>query len=128
MSVQSLCVQYLDALNQGDLSQVLALFTQDATVDSPLYGSKTATQFYTELFADTSRSETKLLHVYEATNDGDSVALHFEYKWTLSSGVLVEFECVDVFYLNQDQTQFSKLKIIYDTALLRSEFNQLSTQ
>lgn len=126
MSVKSLCIQYLNALNEGNISQVLSLFTVDGTVSSPLYGEKSVVQFYEELFSDTSRSETRLLHVYDSTDSQDSVALHFEYKWTFSSGELVTFECVDVFFLNQDKSQFSSLKIIYDTAPFRADFEQLS--
>ncbi len=126
MSVKSLCTQYLNALNEGDIAQVLSLFTVDGTVSSPLYGEKNVAQFYEGLFADTARSDTRLLHVYDSTELQDSVALHFEYKWTLSSGELVTFECVDVFYLSEDKSLFSSLKIIYDTAPLRAEFEQLS--
>ncbi len=122
MSVAVLCQRYLAALNDGNLDAVLALFTPDAGVVSPLYGVKPATQFYRELFADTSRSQTRLLNVFLPQDDAPSVALHFQYDWTLANGQPVSFECVDVFELDAERTHFSKLTIIYDTAPLRADF------
>ena len=56
--------------------------------------------------------------------DETSVVLHFQYKWTLKNGKIVEFECVDVFNITEDKTQFKKLKIICDTAQLREDFKK----
>lgn len=123
MNPEQLCHQYLAAMNEGDAGKVLALFAPDATVVSPLYGSMPAATFYRALFADTSRSDTTLLHIFDATQDSMSVALHFHYKWTLSNGKVVEFECVDVFDLTPARDRFSRLTIIYDTAPLRADFN-----
>lgn len=120
--------KYLDALNEGSLEKVLSLFDDSAIVVSPLYGDIPAADFYKDLFADTSRSETTLLNMFEAMGDNNpvktAVALHFQYKWTLKSGKIVEFECVDVFELAKDSKKFTKLKIIYDTAPIRAYFNE----
>lgn len=125
MTTRQLCIDYLDALNRGSLEDVRSLFTEDAKVVSPLYGEGPAFTFYRDLFADTSRSETTLLNVFEATDGGASVALHFQYLWTLSDGKKVSFECVDVFTLSQTRDRFEKLTIIYDTARLRGNFESL---
>lgn len=125
MTHENLCHRYLAALNTGDLRGVQALFTPDAVVVSPLYGVRPAQAFYAELFADTSRSETTLLHVFDNPAEGRAVALHFRYVWTLASGAVVSFECVDVFELAEDRQRFCKLTIIYDTALLRADFDAL---
>lgn len=122
MSLARLCERYLAALNEGDLEAVLALFAPEASVVSPLYGVKPATQFYRELFADTSRSQTRLLNVFLPQDDAASVALHFRYDWTLANGQPVSFECVDVFELDAARERFTRLTIIYDTAPLRAEF------
>ncbi len=116
--------KYLDALNEGSLEKVLSLFDANAIVVSPLYGEIPAADFYRDLFADTSRSETTLLNMFEAMGDNASVALYFQYKWTLKSGKIVEFECVDVFEFAKDRKKFTKLKIIYDTAPIRAYFNE----
>ncbi|WPY94425.1 nuclear transport factor 2 family protein [Limimaricola variabilis] len=122
MTLDDLCHRYLDALNTGDLEGVRALFTPDAEIVSPLYGVRPAHDFYAELFADTSRSETTLLNVFDSSFEGRSVALHFRYVWTLASGKVVEFECVDVFELTEDRQRFTRMTIIYDTAPLRADF------
>lgn len=124
MNPEQLCNHYLAAMNEGNIDKVLALFAEGAVVVSPLYGTMPAETFYRELFADTNRSDTKLLHVFDATKDSSSVALHFHYAWTLKSGKLVKFECVDVFHLTPARDKFTKLTIIYDTAPLRADFNE----
>ncbi|MGC8492697.1 MAG: nuclear transport factor 2 family protein [Syntrophobacteraceae bacterium] len=121
MNPVELCNQYLSALNAGDLQKVLSLFDSKAMVVSPLYGLVEAQRFYRELFEDTNRSKTTLQHVFEAENT-PSVALHFHYSWTLKSGKVVDFECVDVIELTPDGKKFAKLTIIYDTAPLRADF------
>lgn len=127
MSASDLCKDYLDALNRSDLEAVQAMFPADGTVVSPLYGEQNAQEFYANLFADTNRSDTTLMNIFSGSESDRSVALHFRYNWTLSSGKMVSFECVDVFELTEDRKQFQKLTIIYDTAPLRGEFEQLKS-
>ena len=81
-----------------------------------------AAAFYRDLFADTTRSATTPINTFLPSGNQGSVALHFRYRWTLKSGKLVEFECVDVFELSADRQQFTKLTIIYDTAPIRDDF------
>lgn len=118
---RELGTQYLAALNETDLDKVLSLFTRDALVVSPLYGEMAVEDFYTELFADTNRSETKFLNLFESKENGGSMGLHFHYKWTLKNGEVVNFEVVDVFELTSDGQRFKKLTIIYDTYPIRDE-------
>lgn len=124
MNPEELCKRYLAALNEGSLASVLALFAPKATIVSPLYGVIEAENFYRELFADTNRSVTKLQNIFLPSGNTPSVALHFHYTWTLKSGKIVQFECVDVFELTADKQKFSKLTIIYDTAPLRADFEE----
>jgi len=124
---REICKQYLDALNESSLEKVLSLFDPDAVVVSPLYGEMPATTFYSALFADTNRSETKLLNIFESISGVSSLALHFHYIWTLKSGKIVEFDCVDVFQITPDKNKFTKLKIIYDTEPIRADFNATQT-
>jgi ketosteroid isomerase-like protein len=123
MSPAELCQRYLAALERADLEAVLALFTPDAEVVSPLYGTQPATAFYRALFADTARSRTTLLNVFVPAGDGQACALHFRYEWTLASGRTVNFECADVFALNPAGDRFTRLTILYDTAPLRADFH-----
>jgi hypothetical protein len=126
MQVKLLCQKYLNALNEGSLDRVLSLFEKNAVVLSPLYGEMSAETFYRNLFVDTNKSETKLIQIFESTDNHLSCAMFFHYKWVLSTGKTVEFDCVDVFDLTSDRSQFAKLKIIYDTAFVRPELTSRS--
>jgi len=123
MTKEDMCRRYLAALNQGDLKGVHSLFTTGAVVVSPLYGRVEARRFFADLFADTNRSDTTLLNIYEPVGTAHSVALHFNYKWTLRSGKVVEFEVVDILEIAEDDERFQKLTIIYDTAPIRADFD-----
>ncbi len=122
MSVTELCRAYLAALNAGDLGAVLGLFAPGAQVVSPLYGTMPAKAFYAALFADTQASDTELLNIFDRSDTGGAVALHFRYGWTLADGKPVAFEVVDVIELTEARDAFAKLTIIYDTAPLRSDW------
>src|SRR6478672_6064407 len=113
MSPNDLCLSYLTALNEGNLDDVLKLFTEDAVVLSPLYGKMPVKNFYKELFSDTNNSSTELLNIFLSTTDNKSIALHFNYQWKMKNGFVETFECVDVFNLNETQGKFNKLTIIY---------------
>ena len=120
---EELCRRYLAALNQSDLKGVHSLFAPGAVVISPLYGRVEARKFFSDLFADTNRSDTSLLNIYEPVGTGHSIALHFNYKWTLKSGKDVEFEVVDILEMAENGESFQKLTIIYDTAPIRADFD-----
>jgi hypothetical protein len=68
MSPEELCKRYLSALNESNLKSVLALFEPKAIVVSPLYGVIEAENVYRELFADTNRSVTKRLNIFNSRN------------------------------------------------------------
>lgn len=123
MTPRELCEQYLAALNEGSIERVLSLFDADAFVVSPLYGRMLVAPFYQALFGDTNRSETTFVNLFESASG--SVALQFRYRWTMRSGRVVEFDCVDIFALNAGRTRFSSLTIIYDTAPLRGDFEAI---
>ena len=81
--------------------------------------------FYTDLFADTARSETELLNIFENSGTGGAVALHFRYRWTLADGTRKPFEVVDVIEMAADGQRFGRLTILYDTAPLRADWGKV---
>lgn len=125
MNINDMCLAYLSALNQGNLDNVMKLFTEEAIVISPLYGKMPVKDFYNKLFADTNTSSTELLNIFLSTAENKSIALHFNYKWKMKNDFIETFECIDVFNLNDSQDRFNKLTIIYDTYKLRDNFNQI---
>ena len=71
MNINDLCLSYLSALNEGNLENILELFTEDAVVLSPLYGEMPVKDFYNELFSDTNNSQTEVLNIFLPANKCD---------------------------------------------------------
>lgn len=107
---------YLAALRTGDVQAILSLFADDAVVISPVYGTLPANDFYPKLAQDTRESTLEFKALYNDVNPG-RCALHFIYVWHRADGDVVRFDCVDLFEANDDGL-FTRLQIIYDTALL----------
>lgn len=115
---------YLAALESADADRVLALFTADAVVHSPLYGALPAREFYPALFRDTAEAKLTLRRVFR---DGDSaVAFWFDFAWVLSDGRPAPFTVVDVAELDGSGL-IARLHIIYDTDPVREAFNRATT-
>lgn len=123
MNKKDIAKKYITHLENGNIEQVIALFTHDGIVDSPLYGIKKAGEFYLDLNNDTSNSELHLKGIFEE-NDSNSLALYFTYKWTLKNNQKVEFDVVDIIEFDS-LNKINKLKIIYDTVIARKLVEQL---
>lgn len=113
--------RYVDALEAGDLEGILALFSPDATVRSPLQGLQDARRFYTRLLAATKESRIAILMTLHS--EDDAVAAHLRYDWTLRDGSQETFECVDLFRIGDDG-RFGELKIFYDPGALQERFER----
>lgn len=125
MDVDRLVTEYLAALGDGDAEGVLALFTEAGVVESPLYGTKPACEFYPALFADTADSTLTLKGTMSGQREGRPlVSFWFDFDWVLSDGTLAPFSVVDVAELD-DEGRIERLHIVYDTAVLRESFNRL---
>ena len=108
---------YLKLLDKGDINGVLNLFTEHAKVESPIYGIKSAKDFYTQLNQDTNNSQLKLKGVFHDLESGQ-VAIYFNYIWTMKNGKIAEFDVVDIIEFD-DSNKITFLKIIYDTVQSR---------
>jgi ketosteroid isomerase-like protein len=120
---------YLDALGSADLPAMLALFTADGQVHSPLYGPMPAASFFPELFGATTESHLTLKGFAQgaAETGGSLVTLWFRYDWLMASGAWTTFDVVDVLELAPDG-RIATLRIIYDTVLARPLFDQQTGQ
>lgn len=116
--------KYIDFLEKGDMNNLLKLFSENAIVDSPVYGILNAKEFYTKLSNDTLLSELNFKGIFEE-NDSNIIALYFNFKWTLINDKQVDFDVVDIIEFN-DSNQISHLKIIYDTVKSREAVNELN--
>ncbi|MDL5158397.1 nuclear transport factor 2 family protein [Actinomycetospora termitidis] len=127
MSAPAVLRRYLAALDAGSVPDVLACFTADGEVVSPLYGTRSAAEFYPALFADSAPSRTELDRVYTDPDDPREVALAFHYAWTLADGTPTPFDVVDLVTLTDDRQRIVRLRICYDTAPLRSSWQRVSS-
>jgi ketosteroid isomerase-like protein len=123
MEIRNILTQYLNALEKGDLREIVQLFAEDAVITSPLYGKVKAQQFYRDLLADTAKSKITVLHTFTTKNKNVG-AVHFLYEWVLQDGTLTSFECVDVIRIS-DSGKIGELTIIYDTHAVRESFEKM---
>ncbi len=114
---------YLRAVETADLDAMLALFTPDAMVRSPLYGTLPAAEFYPALFADTGSARLTLLGTMRGTSvDGKALlSFLFHFDWRLPDGTDAPFDVVDVAEIDEDGL-ISSIRIVYDTVEVRPAF------
>ena len=114
---------YLRAVEEADLDAMLALFTPDAVVHSPLYGTLPAAEFYPALFADTGSATLTLLGTMRGTSVNGAALLSFlfHFDWVLPNGTAAPFDVVDVAELDDDGL-ITGLRIVYDTVDVRPAF------
>ena len=73
--------RYLKALASGNLDGMVACFTADAVIVSPVYGTVSVRPFYEKLHADTISAEVEIRTIYVAEDRADRVIAHFAYRW-----------------------------------------------
>ena len=122
-SADDLVAAYLRALTTADAQLAISLFTDDGSVHSPLYGSRSAAEFYPALFADTSQANLTLNSVMSGKDQtgAATVSFWFHFDWRLPSGAAAPFDVVDVATLAPD-SRIKDLHIIYDTVDVRPVF------
>jgi|GEM_PF-823103 len=118
MSSEKLIQSYCKALLENDLTAMLLLFSEQATVQSPLYPLMKASDFFRKLFQTTYRTKVKYKNVFSRSLLPGVIAAHLELAGGPKNGVLVEFEAVDIFELDANQ-KIQRLTIIYDTYPVR---------
>jgi len=124
MEIEKTLKLYLQALEKGSYGDIIKLLTEDAMVNSPLYGKIKASEFYKELFKDTAKSKITLLNLFTSKNNRNVGAAHFLYEWVLKDGTPTSFECVDVFKFSDDG-KIKHLTIIYDTYKTHQRFEEM---
>jgi hypothetical protein len=115
--------RYVQLLEQGNIALVIQLFTINGIVQSPIYGTQRADDFYRQLAKDTYRSELSIKNIFEEETQ-PKLALYFEYVWTLRSGKVVRFDVVDILEFDEENN-IQKLTIIYDTVVSRQLVKEL---
>jgi ketosteroid isomerase-like protein len=119
--------RYLAALGGGIAGDVLALFTPDGEVVSPLLGRLPAASFYARLMDSSQQSRFTVVDLMVSATDGPRAAAYFTYHWTLRDGTDVDFDCCDVFEFtgNVADPSVRLLTIMYDAAPVRTAVGEL---
>jgi len=121
--IDRLVREYLASLEAAEADRVIALFAPGGIVDSPLYGTMPAAEFYPALFADTASSRLTLRATMTGSTDGRTVvSFWFDFDWTLSTGEPAPFTVVDVAELDEHGL-IERLHIVYDTHPIRDAFS-----
>jgi hypothetical protein len=111
---------YLTALEQGDLTRVVAFFSDDSFVFSPLQGKKLPpADFFPQVFEASAAAKITLLDIFSNSGSGNRAAAYFQYDWTLPNGVQIGFEAVDIFEFSPVSDEILSLTALYDTHPLR---------
>jgi len=104
---------YLAAMAAGDLDAVVACFTAEGKVSSPVYGGVPVGDFYRRLFTDTASAYVEIRNIFSAEHQ---LAAHFAYRWVLKTGAKTATDLVDIFDFTPGNDKISHLQIIFDTA------------
>ena len=109
---RELADSYLKFLTEGDIDSLISLSETDGVVISPIYGNKSATDFFNGLAADTNNSELQFKGFFDEA-DSNRFALFFNYGWEMANGNASNFDVVDIFELN-NEGKIIALQIIYN--------------
>lgn len=123
---RKIVTNYLEKLESRDLEGLLALFTPESVVHSPMYGKNSARKFYTDFFADSKETNVTLLGFLDQGQGTDGrplVGYWARFDWILASGAHAPFDVVVVMELN-DQDRIDALHIVMDTAFIRGVFEK----
>lgn len=124
MNPDQLVDAYLAGVTAADTEALVALFSPDGEVVSPLYGTLPAAEFYPALFADTAESDLTLRTTMTGSLDGRPVvSFWFDFNWRLATGEPAPFTVVDVAELDHAGL-IRRLHIVYDTAPIQEAFRR----
>ncbi|HEV8286905.1 MAG TPA: hypothetical protein VGQ09_21495 [Chitinophagaceae bacterium] len=122
--MRSAILQYIDALQAADYNKIIALFSEEGVVHSPLYGDLSAKEFFKKLSSDTQCSKITMLNIFSSIDRPNVYSAHFKYEWTLKDNSETNFDCVDIFVFNEI-SKIKEMTIIYDTHKIRGSFENL---
>ncbi|SNS50838.1 hypothetical protein SAMN06265795_103132 [Noviherbaspirillum humi] len=116
MRLYELCRQYQRAIDAKDLSGVLALFTEDALITTPLSGQLPPLEYHRRLFAIARQSISRVLNVYEGTKGNPSLALYLQHTLVLTNGKTIEIRAMNVYDATPGEDRFTSMNILFDGA------------
>jgi hypothetical protein len=114
-----LSLQYRKAVKHRDLDGVLAVFSPDALILTPLKGSCDVRTYHEWLFAAVKRSTVNVINAFQAMNGEICLAVQANYEWLMHDDTVIHFNGMSVFDFTPDKRKIKKMSTFYDTSLVR---------
>ncbi len=114
-----LSLQYRKAVKERDLDAVLAVFSPDALIVTPLKGSCDVRTYHQWLFTAVKRSTVKVINAFQAMNSEICLAVQANYEWLMHDDTVIHFTGMSVFDFTPDKKKIKKMSTFYDTSLVR---------
>jgi ketosteroid isomerase-like protein len=112
--------EYFAALEAGDADRIVALFSTDGWVVSPLLGRMGAREFFPKVVRSSGATKLTVHDVLVSTEGHPRAVGYFLYEWWLKDGAKVSFECADVFNFAPSTGRIESMIILYDTHPIRA--------
>jgi hypothetical protein len=122
-----LSLQYRKAVKERDLEAVLAVFSPDALIVTPLKGSCDVRTYHEWLFATVERSTVKVINAFQAMNSEICLAVLADYEWLMHDGKVVNFSGMSVFAFTFDKMKIKKMSTFYDASVVRPQLVTLAS-
>ena len=114
-----LSLQYRKAVKERNLDAVLAVFSPDALIVTPLKGSCDVRTYHPWLFKAVKRSTVKVINAFQAMNSEICLAVQANYEWLMHDDTVIHFTGMSVFDFTPDKKKIKKMSTFYDTSLVR---------
>jgi len=120
-----LSLQYRKAVKERDLDGVLAVFSPDALIVTPLKRSCDVRTYHKWLFTTVKKSTVKVINAFQALNSEICLAVQANYEWLMHDDTVIHFSGMSVFEFTPDKRKIKKMSTFYDTSLVRLQIAAL---
>jgi ketosteroid isomerase-like protein len=123
MSHEITVQEYYRVLQTRDYDAILRLFTQDAVVKHPIFGTIAATDFFNRLLNHTKSHKIHLINMMTTLENQQRIATYLRAEFTTKSNSEYDEEGVHIYDFSLDG-RIEKITVIIDTYPFRSEYNR----
>jgi hypothetical protein len=116
-----LSLRYRKAVKDRNLDAVLALFSPEALIVTPLKGSCDARSYHAWFFSTVKTSTVKVRNAFQAMNGEICIAVLADYEWLLHDDNVVKFNGMSVFEFTTDRRTIRKMSTFYDASVVRPQ-------
>lgn len=118
-AIEQIVLRYLAGLEQADCVALLNLFSDQALVNSPLFGELFARDFFVKALPTGISAKIQEYEIFQNTSNPSRFSLRFLVCWKLAGVEFPAIRCVDTFEID-DNLHIKELEIVFDTHLLRT--------